>query len=212
MARKLLLIFASLTLLVAGGTLYLALTRAPASATATRTVIVATGDLAPGTRAGTFGDGQVQTLQVASNSVPPNALGSLGEVALLQTQVPIFRGQILMRPMFAQTATTGGLSIPAGTNAITLQISDSGRVAGFVQPGSKVVVYKRAVDSQTPGEVVLTAARVIAVGPTTATGGNGEAAVSNKLAPTTLVTFALSPKDSIRVVGRDDLYLGLLPS
>jgi hypothetical protein len=28
----------------------------------------------------------------------------------------------------------------------------------------------------------------------------------------TLVTFALSPKDSIKVVGREDLYLGLLPS
>ncbi len=53
---------------------------------------------------------------------------------------------------------------------------------------------------------------MIAVGPTTTTGKTGTGAVSNSAVATALITFALSPVDSVKVVGRDDLYLGLLPS
>lgn len=213
MARKLLLILASLTLVVAGGALYLALSKSPASAAgATRSVLVVTGDLPPGTPGASLTDAQVQTVEVSTNLVPADAVTAVGQVATLQSIGPLFRGQILMGRMFAPTSATGGLPIPQGTNAITLQITDSGRVAGFVQPGSKVVVYDTAKGSDAPGSVVLQSAVVIAVGPTTSAGQPVGGAVSNKNAAVTLVTFALSPKDSIKVVGREDLYLGLLPS
>lgn len=212
MARKLLLIFASLTLVLAGAALYFALAKPATSSSGSRTVIVATGDLPAGTRATALREPLIQVVSVQSNLVPPNAIQSLAEVSQLQTLVPVFRGQILMERMFAQTASTGGLSIPGGTNAVTLQMTDPGRVAGFVQPGSRVIIYKMAAGDDTPGKVVLPNARVIAVGPTTETGRTGDAAVSNKTAATTLVTFALTPKESIEVVGREDLYLGLLPS
>lgn len=213
MARKMLLIFASLTLVIAGGALYLAMSKAPATAAgSTRSVLIVTGDLPPGTPGGSLTDTQVQAIDVSASLVPADAVTSISQVATLQSIGPLFRGQILMGRMFAPTSATGGLPIPPGTNAITLQITDSGRVAGFVQPGSKVVVYDTAQGSDTPGSVVLQSAEVIAVGPTTSAGQPVGGVVSNKNAAVTLVTFALSPKDSIKVVGREDLYLGLLPS
>ncbi|MFA7265842.1 MAG: RcpC/CpaB family pilus assembly protein [Candidatus Nanopelagicales bacterium] len=209
MARKIILVVASLTLVIAGAALYLTVSKPAVSASDSTTVYVAAGDLGPGTRAATLTDTRVQRVQVASNLVPPNALTNISQVINLQTSVPIFKGQILMTRMFSTTATTGGLSIPPGTNAVTIQLSDGGRVAGFVQPGSKVVVYQAGADA---GTVVLQSADVIAVGPTTATGKAGDGTVSNKAVDTTLITFALTPRDSVKVVGKEGLYLGLLPS
>lgn len=212
MARKILLVVASLTLVIAGAALYLTVSKPAASASNTATVYVAAGDLGPGTRGAALTENQVQKMQVASNLVPPNALTSLAQVAALQTTVPVFKGQILMARMFSTTAATGGLSIPPGTNAVTVQLTDGGRVAGFVQPGSKVVVYQTPQDGGTAGTVVLQAAQVIAIGPTTANGKSADGAVSNKAVPTTLITFALTPRDSVKVVGKENLYLGLLPN
>lgn len=211
MARKILLVVATLTLIVAGGALYLSVTTSSASTSGTATVYVAAADLGPGTRGAGLTDVHVQRIQIAPELVPPNALTNLSQVAALQTVVPVFKGQILMNRMFSTTAATGGLSIPAGTNAITIQLTDPGRVAGFVQPGSRVVIY-RVAGGADQGSVVLPAAQVIAVGPTTTTGKTGDGTVSNKAVPTALITFALTPAESIRVVGREDLYLGLLPS
>ncbi len=213
MARKLLLIFASLTLVIAGGALYLALSKSPATASgATRSVLVITGDLPPGTPGANLTEAQVQPVDVSANLVPADAVTNVGQIATLKSIGPLFRGQILMGRMFAPTSATGGLPIPQGTNAITLQITDSGRVAGFVQPGSNVVIYERAQGTGNPGVVVLQSAQVIAIGPTTSGGQPTGGAVPNANAAVTLVTFALSPKDSVKVVGREDLYLGLLPS
>lgn len=168
MARKLLLIFASLTLVIAGGALYLSLSKSPATASnSTQSVLISTSDLPPGTAGSSLNENLVQVVEVSSNLVPADAVTSLGQVASLQTVGPLFRGQILMGRMFAPTSATGGLPIPPGTNAITLQVTDPGRVAGFVQPGSKVVVYQVAGGSGTPGTVVLQMAEVIAIGPTT---------------------------------------------
>ncbi len=212
MARKILLVVASLTLVVAGAALYLSVTKASANSDSTAMVYVSSADLGPGTRGASLTDVQVQQVQVPSNLVPPNALTNLAQVANLQTSVPVFKGQVLMTRMFSPTASTGGLAIPPGTNAITLQLTDPGRVAGFVQPGSKVVVYQTASSGAPNGGVVLREAKVIAVGPTTSTGRSGDGAVSNKSVATALITFALSPVDSVKVVGREDLYLGLLPN
>ncbi len=210
MARKVLLIVASLTLVIAGATLYLSMTKSNANATSGAvTVFVAAGDLGPGTKGSTLTESQVQRVPVASNLAPPNALTNLAQIAELQTTVPVFKGQILMDRMFGITAATGGLSIPPGTNAITLELSDPGRVAGFVQPRSKVVVYEIATPTS-PGKVILKEAPVIAVGPTTTSGKGGDGIVSNKSVPTVLITFALSPVDSVKVIGRLDLALGLL--
>lgn len=210
MGRKLMLIFATLTMIVAGGALYFSLTQGQAAATESQTVYVAVGDLAPGTSGSSLTEQQVEPVQVAASVVPPNALASLAAVANLQMSVPVFKGQILMARQFAVNSSTGGLPIPADQNAVSVQFSDPARVAGFVQPGSKVAVYQI---SDGTANVLLPSAAVIAVGPTTGQAKSPNAS-SNVGIPATIVTFALTPTDAAKVVGAaaGSLYLGLLPN
>jgi len=209
MARKLLLIFASLTLVIAGGALYLSLSQGTSQASgSTRQVLVATGDIAPGTPADSLTDASVRTVQVDLNAAPASALPALTKVAGLITTVPIFTGQVLIPRQFATAAATGGLPIPPGTNAVSVEFNDPARVAGFVQPGSKVIIYNTAGGT---GTVLLPSASVIAVGPATAIGKGADSA--NKSVPSTIVTFALTPRDAAKLVAvpSSSLYLGLLP-
>ncbi len=214
MARKILLIVASLTLIVAGGALFMSMTATASAPTATTvTVYIASGDLAPGTAGGTLGPQQVQAVNVANNAVPPGALADLAVVKTLKTVVPVFKGQILMSRQFAESSATGGLPIPAGKNAVSVELSDPARVAGFVQPGSKVVVYAQ-VDSKST--VLLPSASVIAVGPATQLGAPpaDSATAPNKGVATTIVTLALTTDESNKLIGAlgVTLYLGLLPN
>ncbi len=218
MARKLLLIFASLTLIVAGGALYLSITSTnpAAGAIETRSVLVAAGDLPPGTLVSALTDKQVRLVLVAPEVAPPNALDSLKSVAKLKTTVPIFKGQVLMERQFAESSATGGLPIPKGKNAVSAELSDPARVAGFVQPGSSVVVYVQDQKGGDRARVLLSAASVIAIGPSTISepGTNQP----NGAVATTIVTFALTPLESTKIIqalgsadGTQTLYLGLLP-
>lgn len=218
MARKLLLIFASLTLCIAGAALYLSITSTQASSATTSTVLVAKGDLPPGTTAASLTDAHLESKQIAEGALPPNALKSLAEVRDQKTIVPIFAGQPLTARQFAANSSTGGLPVPDGTNAISAEIVDDQRVAGFVQPGSRVQVYVRGTDSAgvPTATVLLPAAPVIAVGPVTPT-GEGDGAASNEKVAKTIVTFALNTDDSKKLIaatgyGKDAIYLGLLPN
>lgn len=204
MGRKILLVFAALTLIVAGGALYLSLAGGKASAGGPAlTVLVASGDLPPGTAGVELSSASINQIQVPAESVPENAVTNIADVANLKTIVPIFKGQVLIARQFAATSATGGLPIPPGTNAVSVELSDSARVAGFVQPGSKVVVYSGA-------KILLPTASVIATGARTATGSGA----SNVKVATTIVTFALTPQETTILVGADggSLYLGLLPT
>jgi len=211
MARKLLLIVASLTLVIAGAALYVSLSSSPTQATAaTRNVLIATGDLPPGLESRALTSNEVRVVAVSPDAVPPGALSAISEVANLKTTVPVFKGQVLMARQFAATSATGGLPIPAGTNAISVELSDPARVAGFVQPGSRVVVYQTVNGIS---QVLLPSASVIAVGATTANDAADPATASNKAVATTIVTFALNAKQSTKLVSapQGSLYLGLLP-
>lgn len=204
MGRKVLIVLAALTMVIAGGALYLSLTSASAeSGGQTRTVLVANGDLPPGTPGSALTSAQVVPVSVAASMVPDRAVSNLAEVAPLKTTVTIFKGQILIARQFAAANATGGLPIPPGTNAVSVELSDPARVAGFVQPGSQVVVYSGSA-------VLLPNAPVIAVGATTVTGTG----TANKAIASTIVTFALTPADATKLVSAagSGLYLGLLPT
>ncbi|MEI8080913.1 MAG: Flp pilus assembly protein CpaB [Actinomycetes bacterium] len=208
MGRKILLVVAALTMIIAGGALYMSLTSASATPSGpSRTVLVANGDLPPGTSGAALTAAQVVQTTVPANMVPEKAITNLAEVAQLKTTVTIFKGQILIARQFASTNATGGLPIPPGTNAVSIELSDPARVAGFVQPGSQVVVYS---GTDTGTTVLLANASVIAVGATTATGTG----TANRAVATTIVTFALTPADAAKLVGNSgrSLYLGLLPT
>jgi pilus assembly protein CpaB len=132
--------------------------------------------------------------------------------------------------------------VPKGKVAITVNLSDPQRIAPLLQPGSTIVIYDTfnardpKADKLTPnGEhlkdkdvylhathILLSGVKVIAVGtardgvPTpapTSTDGKDDASAPKDDAMQALVTVAVSPKDSIRLVHgiqTGDLYAGLL--
>lgn len=132
--------------------------------------------------------------------------------------------------------------VPKGRVAVTLNLSDPQRIAPLLEPGSTIVIYDTfnardpKADKLTPnGEhltdksdylhathILLSNVKVIAVGtsrdgvPTpapTSTDGKSGASTPQDEEMQALVTVAVSPKDSIRLVHgiqTGDLYAGLL--
>ena len=81
---------------------------------------------------------------IPANSAPASALASTSasvpadEVATAD----IASGQIVLRPMFStKTPTTGVLAIPKGMQALSISLSSTADVAGYVESGSQIAIY-----------------------------------------------------------------------
>jgi len=122
--------------------------------------------------------------------------------------VPVFPGQQIIGQQWGAAATTGGLAIPDGKIAISVQLSDPARVAGFVNPGSKVAIFTFGnVDPNGSVRTLLTDVEVLAVGPSTTTttssttNQDGTTGTTNKeQIPTAILTLALSQTDAEKVI------------
>ena len=105
-----------------------------------------------------------------------------------------------------------------GNIAISVNLSDTGRVAGFVNPGAKVAIFVNSSGSggQDAVRVLLPSVQVIAVGATTVvstttTDPNG--AQTTEQLPKTLFTLSVPQEDAERIiyaVGHGQLTFGLL--
>jgi pilus assembly protein CpaB len=137
-----------------------------------------------------------------------------GKVAL----TTIFPGQQILQQMFGDSAgVTGPFTMPQGHPlAVAFSFADSNRVAGYVQPGSRVIVFA-IDDSANTTRVVLNDATVVAVGPptTSTTAGSrtsSRATANQDEASQALLTLALNQKEAqqmIQAASRGTLYLGL---
>ncbi|MGB7982005.1 MAG: Flp pilus assembly protein CpaB [Candidatus Nanopelagicales bacterium] len=181
-------------------------------------VLVATAGIAAGTTgADVAGAGTVELQTLPAASVPDQALSDLTPVSDLITVSSIFPGQVLIAPMFGtQQNASGALTLPEGTVAVALQLGDPQRVAGFVNPGSEVAIFRTgpapiAVDpadkEAVPGEQQATAllldrVSVIAVGPTTVsntTTTDGQT-TNTEAIPTAILTLALDQEQAQKVI------------
>ena len=194
-------------------------------------VLVAAQQLAEGTSGAAAAQAQlVQLVSMPRKSVPEGALTSLDSVSTQTLISDVFAGEVLLRAKFAdQTARTGNLLIPKEKIAISVQLGDPQRVAGFVVPGSEVAVFltlDNAASSQAGGEtgdaaatgdgsvtrLLLPRTSVIAVGPATLRPvAEGEAA-TNAVA-TAVLTLALTQQEAEKLVHgtqKGQLYMGLL--
>ncbi|MFA6577202.1 MAG: RcpC/CpaB family pilus assembly protein, partial [Nocardioides sp.] len=112
------------------------------------------------------------------------------------------------------------LPIPYGLQAISVDLGDPERVAGFVNPGAEVTVYWYGVDGQTGQNVarilhervlVLGTGSTTQVATTTTTDPTGAETIEQL--PRTLLTFALNQKDVERTIfaqRNGELILGLV--
>lgn len=175
--------------------------------------------------AGETYDSALAAGKIASAEVPRNQLndGYVSTTDALKgkiASVPIFAGQQIISNQFGETveSTSTTLQLPPGKMAISVNLTDPARVAGFVNPGDNVAVFYNgsAVDGQPTTRLLLPRVQVIGVGTTTVvstTKTDSTGAQTTEQLPRTLLTLAVNQQQAQKVlfsVSNGDLALGLL--
>jgi len=173
--RTVLLIVAALIAALGTGMVFLYVRGADSRAEATQQpvqVLKAVSQIEPGERiaeaqaAGKIQLGTVPRKQVLTGAV--NSVSSLGDEVALST---IYPNEQIIAGKFGAAGDQSSLTIPDGNIAISVTLSDTGRVAGFVSPGNEVAIFAgTGAGSSGGGEstrLLLPKVQVIAVGATT---------------------------------------------
>ena len=158
-------------------------------------------------------------------SVPRDELldGSQDDLTSLSGSVatqPIYPGEQITDKKWGDTAVAASdLTIPKGMMAISVNLTDPGRVAGFVNPGSEVSVFvagNRTGDGAPYARMLLPRVQVLgigATGATTSTKTNKDGEQTTEEIPRTLMTLAVAQEDAQRVLyaaSNGELAVGLL--
>lgn len=166
--------------------------------------------------------GKIATGQVSAQDVLPGALTTLESVQDKAATVEILPGEQIVETKFGSTdeGTATTLPIPEGKLAISVNLDDPSRVAGFLEPGNKVAVFMAGNDEKGPfTRLLLPNVQVLALGATSTqpapAPAEGEEAAADTAAPLpqTLLTLAVSQKEAERVMyatQNGSLALGLL--
>jgi pilus assembly protein CpaB len=106
---------------------------------ATRSVVIAAADIAPGTA---LTAKSVKIVTWPQEVIPPRSATSLRQVDGRVVKVPIAQGNPILSTMLAPEGTGAGLSgiLPEGKRALTVRVDEVAGVAGFIHPGDHVDV------------------------------------------------------------------------
>lgn len=155
----------------------------------------------------------VKLQKFPASTVPDNAIkviDSTNESLVAITALPT--GALVLASNFGGSGDiANGLQVPEGQIALTLNLEDAAHVGSFLTPGSEIALFNTFQTSTTGAVtektgVLISKVLVLAVGTSTSstTGDNKSQA---------LVTIAVSPKDSVRVVQAAQtgkVYFGIL--
>ncbi|GAA1920491.1 Flp pilus assembly protein CpaB [Nocardioides hwasunensis] len=150
--------------------------------------------------------GKFATSEVRREDMVPGALSSSTSVTGLVSTGNIYPGEQLIADKFGTIAQTESLVIPDDKLAISVELTDPERVAGFVNPGSEVAVFVTVTDPKSYTRVLLTRVTVIGVGQTTTTSRtttDDSGAQILEEVPKTILTLALSQKESEKLIWAD---------
>jgi pilus assembly protein CpaB len=164
-------------------------------------VLKATAQIAPGETANAaMTNGKLQLESVPGSEV---LLGAVGSVSTIGDQVAlstIYPGEQIIASKFGSPGSQSLITIPDKQLAVSISLSDTGRVAGFVSPGSEVTVFA------TCGEQTYTLfdkLSVIAVGATTITNTtttDQTGAATTEQLPRTLFTLAVDQQQAQKLI------------
>ena len=144
--------------------------------------------------------GKIESGSVSKKDLLPDALTGTEPIAGKVATTAIYPGEQLVSSKFGATGATNGLAIPKGKIAISINLSDPSRVAGFVNPGDKVAIFLTQGGS---ARLLLPNVTVIGAGTTTVTTTtttDPSGAQSTEQLPKTLLTLAVSQQDAERVL------------
>lgn len=239
MARRTLLLIAAIVLAAVGTTLVFFYVngindRAIADQRPTRVLVAKLLVPAGTTGSAAAAAGSFELKSFPQNAVAAGAIADVTPINALVAKAPIFPGEQILLDKFGAPGTTQVVPIPAGKVAMSVQLSDPARVAGFVAPGAHVAIYATVDGAQVPGTtpspgapgnqataatvtaVLLPEVEVVAVGatsvvPTTRTDTTG--AQQTEQIPKTILTLAVSPHDAQKVIWasqQGELYFALV--
>jgi pilus assembly protein CpaB len=204
-------------------------------------VMVAQGAIPAGTQVGqAVRDGLLISQKMPASSVPADAVRSITPgLAGLVTSTALQPGLLLLRPTMVPSAqVTGGVAIPKGMVAVTIQICLPAAVAGYVTAGSHVAVFDtyggKSLNEEATCDashqvqpvgavrtaVVLPRVEVLSVGPAPAsgqgtssgsTGAFSSGSASSALSQgAVMVTLAVQQADAQRLIELDEAGLPYL--
>ncbi len=182
------------------------------------TVLRVTKPIASGeTVAAAQAAGKFETSSVSEKDLLPNALTSLDPVSAQVALSAIYPGEQLITSKFGVAGSANALAIPKGKIAISVNLTDPARVAGFVNPGDKVAIFMNGNGtSGTFTRLLLGNVQVIGAGTTTmvaTTTTDAAGAQTTDQLPKTLLTLAVTQTEAERVLyasSNGDLAFGLL--
>jgi pilus assembly protein CpaB len=209
--RTILLVVAALVAVVGSGMVFLYVKGADDRAKAQQEpveVLKAVAQIEPGeTLAEASAAGKIDLMDVPAEQRLEGAMDSIGESGGLVALTRIYPNEQVTSTKFGTTGEQDTFAMPPGKFAISVNMTDTGRVAGFVAPGAKVALFANAPvgRAQEAGvRLLLPEVEVIAVAQstvTTATTTDGEgAATTTESLPSTLITLAVDQEEAEKVL------------
>lgn len=209
--RRILLIVAVIVALLGTALVYLYVRGADARANARFDTVEVLRAVAPIEAGESIEDaaanGKLQLQPVAQDYLLPNYQTSIESLSGSVATVPILPGEQIVSDKFGAEAeaATSALTLPKGTIAISISLSDTARVAGFINPGSEVAIFLNGTgpDGQPYTRLLLNEVQVIAVGSTTTTQTTTttpEGTQTTEQLPRTLMTLAVKQADAEKVL------------
>jgi pilus assembly protein CpaB len=183
------------------------------------TAYVATNDIPAGTR---WEDmvGALKKKDVPADVRPATAVATTSQLNGKAAIRGIAKGEIVTTSQF-NTSSSGGLDIPAGKNAVTVNLTVPQAVARYIQPGADANVYVSYKGLPTAGnpadanvtKLLLSNIKVLANQPMQApTAEAADAAAANQ-GNEILLTLSLTPDEAERLIFAKEngtLHMGLV--
>ena len=166
--------------------------------------------------------GKLALQPVVQDDLLPNVQTSVEDISGKVATVPIYPGEQIVSTKFGAAAEASSAlapTIPKGMMAVSVNLTDPARVAGFVNPGTDVAIFLNGTDpatSQPFTRLLLKQVTVIGVGSTTTTQTTTttpEGEQTTEQLPSTLLTIAVTQQDAEKILygqKNGELVFGLL--
>jgi pilus assembly protein CpaB len=197
--------------------------KSSAHAASLRTALVASKTITAGTAGSDLMKRHLYVEErLPGQAVPSGAVTDARSLSDLVTTTDIYPGEVLIQQNFSATQVTSSLVIPPGDMAMSVELGDPERVAGFVRPGSEVAVFDTFTLDNSTNHVQVTAmllprVPVVAVGPTSLRSASSSPTPANaqsaKPVTVAVLTVAVDARDAVRLAHAAQtgkLYFALL--
>ncbi len=221
MGRKTILIIVALAIATVGALLVFLYVQGvddrAVAQTQPKQVLTATSEIAPGESVEDAKQaGKFQLTAVPESAILAGALDSTDLIETLVATSAIYPGEQVIEAKFGAAGSVSNLGIPEKRLAISVQLTDPNRVAGFVSPGSDVAIWLTQGEAEAAQiRLLLEDVKVLGTGQTTVastTTTNVDGQQTTEQIPLTILTVSVdqSEAEKLRLAEKvGELSLGL---